>query len=318
MPASADCSPMRSSRPSSLFACSSTASGMPASAIFVRYSSTIEAESSPSSRWIDSICLRRKYSRCCWSAPSRTSSRILRRSCSSTSRSRWIFTASSSRSVTSSVSSTCDLLLEVDVGRVADRVGERARLDDRAQELRHALVGAAQLEDLGDDRAVLALGGAGAPVDGDVVRMLGDLDPQLAGGVGVRGARDAAGDAGERHGAAAAGQPHAVGDLGDRADLGELAVVARDQQHAILVARVDGQRHVHGGEDDRVVEGDEQERGHVRVAFSAIAAYDWCVSVAAGRVAHNPARANILVRETEISEIRQLSAAPCEAPRRGG
>ena len=47
------------------------------------------AESSPSSRWIDSICLRRKYSRCCLSAPSRTSSRILRRSCSSVSRSRW-------------------------------------------------------------------------------------------------------------------------------------------------------------------------------------------------------------------------------------
>ena len=69
---------MRSSRPSSLVACSSTASGMPASAIFVRYSSTTEAESSPSSRWIDSICLRRKYSRCCLSAPdSRTSSRIL-------------------------------------------------------------------------------------------------------------------------------------------------------------------------------------------------------------------------------------------------
>ena len=42
MPASADCSPMRSSRPSSLSACSATASGMPASAIFVRYSSTTE------------------------------------------------------------------------------------------------------------------------------------------------------------------------------------------------------------------------------------------------------------------------------------
>ena len=116
MPASADCSPIRSSRPSSLFACSATASGMPASAIFVRYSSTIDAESSPSSRWIDSICLRRKYSRCCWSAPSRTSSRIFRRSCSSTSRSRWIFTASSSRSVTSSVSRTSTFCSKVTSG----------------------------------------------------------------------------------------------------------------------------------------------------------------------------------------------------------
>ena len=37
-----------------------------------------------------------------------------------------------------------DLLLEGDVGGVADRVGQRAGLDDRAQELRDALVGAAE------------------------------------------------------------------------------------------------------------------------------------------------------------------------------
>ena len=91
-----------------------------------------------------------------------------------------------------------DLLLEGDVGRVADRVGQRAGLDDRAQELRHALVGAAQLEDLLDHGAVLALGVAGAAVDGDVVGDLGHLDAQAAGVIGVRGARDAAGDAGER------------------------------------------------------------------------------------------------------------------------
>ena len=156
-----------------------------------------------------------------------------------------------------------DLLLERDVGRVADRVGQRARLDDRAQELGDALVGAAQLEDLLDDRAVLALGGPGAAVDGHVVGVLGHLDAEAAGVVGVRGARDAAGDAGERHRAAAAGQPDAVGHLGDRADLGELAVVARDEQHALLVARVDGEGHIHGGEDDGVVQGEEQQGGHI-------------------------------------------------------
>ena len=134
------------------------------------------AESSPSSRWIDSICLRRKYSRCCLSAPSRTSSRILRRSCSSVSRSRWRRTASSSRSVTSSVSRTLDLLLERDVGRVADRVGQRAGLADRAQPRADALVDAAQLEDLLDHGAVLALEVARAAVDGDVVGRLGHLD----------------------------------------------------------------------------------------------------------------------------------------------
>ena len=155
-----------------------------------------------------------------------------------------------------------DLLLERHVGRVADRVGQRAGLDDRAQELADAVVGAAQLEDLLDHGAVLALGGAGATVDRDVVRGLGHLDAQAPGGVGVGRARDAAGDAGELHGAAAAGQADAVGHLGDRADLGELAVVAGDEQHALLVTRVDGEGHIHGGEDDGVVEGEEQEGGH--------------------------------------------------------
>ena len=125
---------------------------------------------------------------------------------------------------------------------------------------RDALVGAAQLEDLLDDGAVLALGDARAAVDRDVVGMLGHLDAQAAAGIGVGGAGDAAGDAGEGHGAAAAGEAHLVGDLGDRADLGELALVTRDEQDARLVADVDGQRDVHRGEDDGVVEGYEEKR----------------------------------------------------------
>ena len=75
----------------------------------------------------------------------------------------------------------------------------------------------------------------------------------------MRGAGDAAGDAGEGDGAAAAGQAHLVGDLGDRADLRELALVTGDEQDARLVARVDGQRHVHRREDDGVVEGYEEQ-----------------------------------------------------------
>ena len=55
------------------------------------------ASSSPSSLRIESICLRRKYSRCCFSAPDSTSSRIRLRTWSSASRSRWKPTASSSR-----------------------------------------------------------------------------------------------------------------------------------------------------------------------------------------------------------------------------
>ena len=156
-----------------------------------------------------------------------------------------------------------DLLLEGQVGRVAGGVGERPRLGDRAQEGRDAAVVAAQLEDLLDHGAVLALELTGAPVDGDVVGALLDLHAQLALRVGLGGARDSAGDAFQRHGAATAGQADAVGDSRDGADRREVAVVARHQQHALLVADVDGQGDVHRREDDGVLEGDEKEgAGH--------------------------------------------------------
>ena len=48
-------------------------------------------------------------------------------------------------------------------------------------------------------------------------------------------------------------------DLGDGADLGVLAVVDGHEQHALLVADVDGQGHGHVREDDDVLERDEQE-----------------------------------------------------------
>jgi len=61
--ASPEESPIVSRRRSSRSAWARTASGIPASSIFVRYSSTTEPSSSPSSLRIDSICLRRTYSR---------------------------------------------------------------------------------------------------------------------------------------------------------------------------------------------------------------------------------------------------------------
>ena len=79
-----------------------------------------------------------------------------------------------------------DLLLEGQVGRVAGGVGERAGLADRAHEGGDAAVVAAQLEDLLDDRAVLALELADPPVDGLVVRALLDLDEEPALAVGRR------------------------------------------------------------------------------------------------------------------------------------
>ena len=65
--------------------------------------------------------------------------------------------ASSSRSTTSTRLEQLDALRERQVGRVRARVGERAGVGDRAQELADAVVGVAQLEDLLDDGAVLAL-----------------------------------------------------------------------------------------------------------------------------------------------------------------
>ena len=100
------------------------------------------------------------------------------------------------------------------------------------------------------------------PSTGDLVGVLVGLDAQAAAGIGVGGAGDAAGDAGEGDRAAAAGEADVLGDARDRADLGELAVVAGDEQHALLVTGVDGKRDVHGGEDDGVVEGNEEKAYH--------------------------------------------------------
>ena len=160
-----------------------------------------------------------------------------------------------------------DLLLEGHVGRVADGVGQGAGLGDGAQERADALVGAAGLEDLLDHGAVLALEVAGAAVDRGVVSGLLDLDAQSTGRVGVRRAGDAAHLAGKGDGTAAAGQPHALGYARDRADLGEVGAMARHEQDALVVADVHGQGHVHGREDDGVVQRDEKKLGHAGLPF---------------------------------------------------
>ncbi len=130
-----------------------------------------------------------------------------------------------------------------------------------------AVVDAAQLEDLLDHGAVLALELARAPVDGHVVGVLGHLDAEAAELVALRGAGDATGNAGKLDGASPTGQADAVRHRRDRADRGERVVVARDEQYAILVTDVDGKRHVHGGEDHGVVQRDENQRGHLKLHF---------------------------------------------------
>ena len=154
-----------------------------------------------------------------------------------------------------------DLLLEGDLRRVGHGVGEGADLGDRADEGRDAAVVAAQLEDLLDDGAVLALELARAGGRRLLVGALVDLHAEPAARVGVRRAGDAAVQADERDGTAPAGQADALGDLGDGAHLGVCVLVLRDEQHALLVADVDRQGHVHVREDDDVFQRDEQEGG---------------------------------------------------------
>jgi hypothetical protein len=47
----------------------------------------------------------------------------------------------------------------------------------------------------------------------------------------------------KRDSARAPWQPDAVGNFGDRADIGEFLLVPRNEQNAILVARIDGEGH---------------------------------------------------------------------------
>jgi hypothetical protein len=161
-----------------------------------------------------------------------------------------------------------DLLLEAEVGGVAGGVGERAGLADRAHERLDAAVVTAQLEQLLDDCAVLALQLARAAVDRLGVGVVLDLNVELAVGRGRGGAGDAAVQAGQDDGVAAAGQAHAVAHVGDGADVGERALVARDEQDALLLADVYGQRHRHRREDDDVLEGDQQQSAHGGASLS--------------------------------------------------
>ena len=156
-----------------------------------------------------------------------------------------------------------NLLLEAQVGRVARRVCERTGLGDRAHEGRDAAVVAAQLEDLLDDRAILDLELADAAVGGLRVGPFLDVDEEAPLRVAGRGARDPAVQAVQGDRATAAGEADAIGHLGDGADLRVLVVVLGHEQHAILVADVDGEGDVHVGEDDEVFQGDEEQTGRV-------------------------------------------------------
>ena len=154
------------------------------------------------------------------------------------------------------------LVLVGDLGRVGRRVGQSACLANRAHERRDPPVVAAQLEDLLDGRAVLTLQLPGLNARRLLVGSLLDLDQQPALRVGVSRPGDAAVQAREADRTPATRQTMRVADLGDRSHLHVLALVARDEEHTLLVADVDGDADSHIREDDGVVERDEQQGAH--------------------------------------------------------
>ena len=158
------------------------------------------------------------------------------------------------------------LLFAREIGAVAGGVGQRAGLLDGAQERGDALVGAAQLEDLLDHGAVLAHKLITALVLGVAVVDLLHLDAQLVALGGLRGARQPAmqADHGRRPGAV--WQLAALDHLGDDADAAEVAVLARQQEHALLLACIDRQGCRESREDDRFVKWN-QKKGHGRSSF---------------------------------------------------
>ena len=148
-----------------------------------------------------------------------------------------------------------EALLVVEVRAVAARVGQHARLADRAQPAVDARIGAAQLEDLLDDGAVLARERARASIDGHLIGALLDLDEEVAVGTALRGPDQRAVLRLDGHCVGAAGQAHALGHGGHHADLGELPLVARNEHDAFVIADRSRERDAHAGEDDGVIEG---------------------------------------------------------------
>src|SRR4029077_11560487 len=105
--------------------------------------------------------------------------------------------------------------------------------------------GLAQVEDLLDDGAVLALELSGLDSSGLDVGALFDLDTQTAVRSRMGGAGDTTMEAREGHRATAAGQPHLSGHLGDSADAGVFAIMDGDEEDTVVVADLDRQRHRH-------------------------------------------------------------------------
>ena len=158
------------------------------------------------------------------------------------------------------------LVFETHVGRIPTRVGQGARITDRAKEGRNAPVVATQLQLLLDHGAILALELAGLDRRGQLVGVLLDGDAQLTVGARLGSADGRAMKSGQRDRLEPARKPHVLVHRGHNADLGELVFVPGNEQHSLLGADVDRQGYRHIREDDRVVQWDEKQCvSHARI-----------------------------------------------------
>ncbi len=176
------------------------------------------------------------------------------RTCSSASRSRWSSTAISSRSVTSIVSSRRSL---PSLGMSGARPEVSASAPGSSIERRKARCDRRRRAARGSPRPRR---GTHAPARGCARRRdgrRGSPGPRRAGcrrrSVGLGGTGDAAVQADHGRDRDAAARAAVLDHLGDDADAAELAITARDQEDALVLADVDRQGRGDGREDDRVV-----------------------------------------------------------------
>ena len=141
---------------------------------------------------IASICRRRKYSRCCFCAPDLD---VVADALADAQLGQpLLLELQRQLQPLDDVErfEQLELLVDVQVRRVAGGIRQRARMGDRADERADPAVVAAELEDLLDHRAILALEVARQVRRRRDVGPLVDLDAEDAVRVGVRRAGDAA------------------------------------------------------------------------------------------------------------------------------
>ncbi len=158
------------------------------------------------------------------------------------------------------------LALVGDVGAEAGGVGQGAGLLDRAQEGGDPPVVPAQLEDLFDDGAVFARQVLGVLIAGVAVADPLHLNAQGVALARLGGPGEAAVQADHGGDRVAAARDAGLDHLGEDAYAPVLALVAGDEEDPLLLADVDRQGGGDGGEDDRLVERDQQI-GHKEVQF---------------------------------------------------